>query len=157
MTRVGNFTGQAGRWLASFGLALVVLWACQGRSSTDAAPRVLAVRGPLITEELNNIAVFKTASPSVVNITTLAVARDQFSMNAQQVPRGTGTGFVWDERGYIVTNFHVVQDASGARVTLADQKSFRAELVGTFPDRDLAVLKIDAPNSLRWPSVPART
>ena len=87
----------------------------------------------------------------------LAVARDQFSMNAQQVPRGTGTGFVWDERGYIVTNFHVVQDASGARVTLADQRSFRAKLVGTFPDRDLAVLKIDAPNSLRWPSVPART
>ena len=118
---------------------------------------MLAVRGPLITEELNNIAVFKTASPSVVNITTLAVARDQFSMNAQQVPRGTGTGFVWDERGYIVTNFHVVQDASGARVTLADQRSFRAKLVGTFPDRDLAVLKIDAPNSLRWPSVPART
>jgi S1-C subfamily serine protease len=144
MTKLGSLGLQAGRWLASFGLALVVLWACNGRSTSDAVPRVLAVRGPLITEELNNIAVFKTASPSVVNITTLAMARDQFSMNAQQVPRGTGTGFIWDERGYIVTNFHVVQNASGARVTLADQKSFQAELVGTFPDRDLAVLKIDA-------------
>ena len=65
----------------------------------------------------------------------------------QQVPRGTGTGFVWDDRGYIVTNFHVVQEASGARVTLADQTSFKAQLVGVFPDRDIAVLKIDAPKN----------
>jgi S1-C subfamily serine protease len=63
------------------------------------------------------------------------------------VPRGTGTGFVWDERGHIVTNFHVIQGASAARVTLADQSTHRAELVGTFPDRDLAVLRIDAPKS----------
>ena len=63
----------------------------------------------------------------------------------QQVPRGTGTGFVWDSRGHIVTNFHVIQEGSGARVTLADQSSWPAKLVGAFPDRDLAVLKIDAP------------
>ena len=63
----------------------------------------------------------------------------------QQVPRGTGTGFVWDSRGHIVTNFHVIQEGSGARVTLADQSSWPANLVGAFPDRDLAVLKIDAP------------
>jgi S1-C subfamily serine protease len=61
------------------------------------------------------------------------------------VPRGSGTGFVWDERGYVVTNFHVVQGASGARVTLADQSSYDAKLVGWFPDRDLAVLRIEAP------------
>ena len=66
-------------------------------------------------------------------------------MNVQQVPRGTGTGFVWDERGHIVTNFHVIQGANGARVTLADQSSYDAELVGAFPDRDLAVLRIEAP------------
>lgn len=148
MTPLRDFAGRAARWLASFGLALGLLWACQGRTSTtsaDAAPRSVATRGALAADEVNNINVFKTASPSVVNITTLATARDVFSMNVQQVPRGTGTGFVWDDRGYIVTNFHVVQEASGARVTLADQTSYRAQLVGVFPDRDLAVLKIDAP------------
>jgi S1-C subfamily serine protease len=149
MPDLRTFAARASQWLLSFGLALGVLWACQGRTSTssDAAPRALAARGPLVSDELNNIGVFKAASPSVVNITTLAVARDAFSMNTQQVPRGTGTGFVWDDRGYIVTNFHVVQEASGARVTLADQTSYRADLVGVFPDRDLAVLKIDAPKA----------
>jgi S1-C subfamily serine protease len=80
-----------------------------------------------------------------VHITTLAAQRDFFSMNVQQVPRGTGTGFVWDERGHIVTNFHVIQGGTAATVTLADQTSLPAKLVGAFPDRDLAVLKIDAP------------
>jgi S1-C subfamily serine protease len=81
----------------------------------------------------------------VVHITSLGVQRDLFSMNVQQVPRGTGTGFVWDAAGHIVTNFHVIQNANGAKVTLADQSSYEATLVGAFPDRDLAVLKIDAP------------
>lgn len=118
-----------------------------------AAPRPVAPRAALSADELNNIAVFKASSPSVVNITALGEGRDFFSANVQQVPRGTGTGFVWDERGHIVTNFHVIQGASGARVTLADQTSHRAELVGAFPDRDLAVLKIDAGKS-RLPPIP---
>jgi S1-C subfamily serine protease len=110
-----------------------------------APPRAITPRGPLAAEELNNIAVFKTSSPSVVNITALGLERDFFSLNVQQVPQGTGTGFVWDVQGHIVTNFHVIQGASGARVTLADQSSYKAELVGAFPDRDIAVLKIPAP------------
>jgi S1-C subfamily serine protease len=140
-----SFAERAGRWSLSVLVVLGVLWACQVQSSTEAAPRTPAARGPLDAEESNNVSVFKKASPSVVNITTLAVQRDFFSMNVQQVPRGTGTGFVWDERGYIVTNFHVVQEANAARVTLADQTTHRAQLVGVFPDRDIAVLKIDAP------------
>jgi S1-C subfamily serine protease len=72
-------------------------------------------------------------------------ARLVLSLNVQQVPRGTGTGFVWDASGHIVTNFHVIQGANGAKVTLADQTTFDAELVGAFPDRDLAVLRIEAP------------
>ena len=112
---------------------------------TDAAPRAVAPRGPLGVDEQAHIDLFRKASPSVVHITSLGVQRDLFSMNVQQVPRGTGTGFVWDERGHIVTNFHVIQGANGARVTLADQSSYDAELVGAFPDRDLAVLRIDAP------------
>ena len=98
-----------------------------------------------MADELNNIAVFRAASPSVVNITALGLERDLFSRNVQQVPQGTGTGFVWDTAGHLVTNYHVIQDAAGARVTLSDQSSYKAELVGAFPDRDLAVLKIVAP------------
>jgi len=111
----------------------------------DAAPRAVTPRGALAADEQAYVDVFRKASPSVVNITSLGVQRDLFSMNVQQVPRGSGTGFVWDERGHIVTNFHVIQGANGARVTLADQSSWDAELVGAFPDRDLAVLRIQAP------------
>jgi len=112
---------------------------------TPAPPRAVTPRGPLMADELNNIAVFRAASPSVVNITALGLERDLFSRNVQQVPQGTGTGFVWDTAGHLVTNYHVIQDAAGARVTLSDQSSYKAELVGAFPDRDLAVLKIVAP------------
>lgn len=140
----GAFTGA---WL---------LGPASAEAKTDAAARAVAPRGPLSAEEQNNIAVFKSASPSVVNITALSVERDFFSLNVQQVPRGTGTGFVWDDRGHIVTNFHVIQGASAARVTLADQSTHRAELVGAFPDRDLAVLRIDA-GKLRLPALPLGT
>jgi S1-C subfamily serine protease len=115
------------------------------QSRADAAPRTVAPRGPLAADEQANIDLFRRTSPSVVHITTLATQRDLFSRSVQQVPRGTGTGFVWDERGHVVTNFHVIQGANAARVTLADQSSYDAKLVGAFPDRDLAVLKIDAP------------
>ena len=110
-----------------------------------AEPRPVAARGPLTEDEKANIAVFQAVSPSTVHITTVERARDFFTFNVFEVPRGTGSGFVWDDRGHIVTNFHVIQGASGARVTLADQSEWRAELVGVFPDRDLAVLRIPAP------------
>ncbi|MFO1328131.1 MAG: trypsin-like peptidase domain-containing protein [Rubrivivax sp.] len=114
-------------------------------SRPDAAPRAVAPRGALAADELAHIDVFRKTSPSVVHITSLSAQRDLFSMNVQQVPRGTGTGFVWDQAGHVVTNFHVIQGANGAKVTMADQTSYDAELVGVFPDRDLAVLKIEAP------------
>ena len=114
-------------------------------SRTDATPRPVTPRGPLEPDERTLIELFRKASPSVVHITSLSAQRDMFSANVQQVPRGTGTGFVWDERGHVVTNFHVIQGATGARVTLADQSNWEAQLVGVFPDRDLAVLRIEAP------------
>ena len=115
------------------------------QSRGEAVPRPVTPRGPLAADEQGNIDLFKRTSPSVVHITSLGVQRDIFSLNVQQVPRGTGTGFVWDAEGHVVTNFHVIQGANGARVTLADQSSFDARLVGAFPDRDLAVLRIEAP------------
>ena len=127
--------------LAGLALAWLALPALvQGKA--EAQPRAVMPRGPLAADEQAHIELFRKASPSVVHITTLAAQRDLFSLNVQQVPRGTGTGFVWDEQGHIVTNFHVIQGGHSAKVTLADQSTHEAELVGAFPDRDLAVLKI---------------
>ncbi|MHB1238043.1 MAG: S1C family serine protease [Gallionella sp.] len=132
-----------------FALALLAATiACFGPREVASAPlqiREVTPRGPLSADELNNIAVFKNISPSVVHITTLGLATDLFTLDVTQVPRGTGTGIIWDGQGHIVTNYHVIHDASAARVTLADRSTWKAELVGAFPDRDLAVLRIKAP------------
>ena len=124
--------------------ALIFVMLCSVGAAL-AQPRAVTPRGPLAADETANIAVFKNVSPSVVNITTLENQRNLFSLDVFQVPKGTGSGFVWDERGLIVTNFHVIQGASVARVTLSDQSEWNAKLVGAFADRDLAVLRIDAP------------
>jgi S1-C subfamily serine protease len=93
------------------------------------------------TEEAT-IKLFETAKPSVCFITTMQVRQDYFSRNSEEVPSGTGSGFVWDTEGHIITNFHVIQGGNKARVTLSDKKSYDAEVVGVAPEKDLAVLKI---------------
>jgi S1-C subfamily serine protease len=112
-------------------------------------------RGPLAADEQAQIELFKRVSPSVVHITTLAAQRDLFSMNVQLVPRGTGTGFVWDERGHIVTNYHVIAGGTSASVTLSDQTTWPARVVGAFPDRDLAVLRLEATRERAGAALPA--
>ena len=74
-------------------------------------------------DEENNIEVFKLASPSVVHITNSRLVRSFYSLNPQEVPQGTGTGFIWNDDGYVVTNFHVVQQASVVTVTLQNGSS----------------------------------
>jgi S1-C subfamily serine protease len=108
-------------------------------------------RGDLAADEHATIELFRRASPSVVYITSLAIKRDIFSLNLFEIPQGAGSGFVWDQDGHIITNFHVIQEASGARVTLADHSVWDAQLVGTAPDQDLAVLYINAPQSQLQP------
>jgi S1-C subfamily serine protease len=112
-----------------------------------ATPRTVAARGELFAGEKSTINLFKQASPSVVHITVITVQRDFFSLNLYQIPEGTGSGFVWDTNGNIITNFHVIQNADAAQVTLADQSAWKARRVGAAPDKDLAVLRIDAPAS----------
>ena len=116
-----------------------------------AQPRAVTARGDLAEDEKSTIALFKSASPSVVYITTMTVRRELFSSRALEVPQGAGSGFVWNENGYLVTNYHVIADAQGARATLADQSTWPAQLVGVEPDKDIAVLKIDAPKHLLPP------
>lgn len=97
-------------------------------------------------DERNTIQVFERSRPSVVFVTNQQLVRDPRSLNLLEVPRGSGTGFVWDESGYIVTNFHVVDGARKVMITLQNQSTWPAEIVGLAPERDLAVLKISAPN-----------
>jgi S1-C subfamily serine protease len=117
----------------------------------NAQPRAVTARGDLAEWEKTNIKIYKDNRPSVVHITTLAVRSDAFNMNVQEVPEGTGSGFVWDKKGHIVTNYHVIHGANAAQVTLGDQSSYRARLVGSAPEKDVAVLHIDAPESKLHP------
>tara|TARA_Y100001934_G_C12331131_1_gene765131 strand:- start:606 stop:1658 length:1053 start_codon:yes stop_codon:yes gene_type:complete len=98
----------------------------------------------LLPDECNTISVFDKTAPSVVYIESMAVRRRLFSMDVFQVPQGTGSGFVWDKNGHIVTNYHVVAGSSSFKVTLQDQRSFDAKLIGFEESKDLAVLKIVA-------------
>ncbi|HEY3515438.1 MAG TPA: trypsin-like peptidase domain-containing protein, partial [Gammaproteobacteria bacterium] len=114
-------------------------------------PRTVVPRGPLSADERNTIGVFESVSPSVVYIATAQYVRDFFNRNVTRVPQGTGSGFIWDEKGRVVTNLHVVRDAAEAQVRLGDQRSFNARLVGYSADHDIAVLQIDVPTNLPPP------
>ncbi len=122
----------------------------RGLDST-AVPRAVTARGDLAADEQNTIELFKNVSPSVVYITSIALRRNLFSLNAVEIPQGTGSGFVWDNTGRIVTNYHVISDAGRIEVTMADHSSWKAVLIGAAPDKDLAVLQIDAPTRLLQP------
>ncbi len=95
--------------------------------------------------EQATVELFRRAAPSVVYITSVSLRRDFFTFSTRRVERGSGSGFVLDLDGHVVTNYHVIEGASSARVTLADQSTWDAKLVGAAPEKDLAVLKIDAP------------
>lgn len=105
----------------------------------------------LTSEEGRTIQLFENAAPSAVYIQTSTIRRSSFSAMATEVPQGSGTGFVWDKEGHIITNYHVIQGAKKATVTFYDQSTYDATLVGYAPEKDLAVLKIDAPASLLRP------
>src|SRR5262249_39624887 len=112
-------------------------------AATAAAQRAVSAPAGLEPEETHTIAIFKDASRSVAFITTQAARMDFWTRNVLEVPTGSGSGFVWDELGHVVTNYHVVQDADSLKVTLGDVE-YEASKVGTARDQDIAVLKIEA-------------
>ena len=137
------------RWIMLVVLAVLVLlvWRSgEQRSDREIStePRTVVARGDLAADEQATIELFRAAEPSVVYITTLSVGRDVVSLDLLEIPRGTGSGIVWDEQGHIVTNFHVLQRAQRARVALHDGSTWDAQLVGAAPHHDLAVLRIEA-------------
>ena len=95
-------------------------------------------------EEQNNIALYKKVLPSVVNITSTAVAFDFFYGAVPQ--EGQGSGFVIDKEGNILTNYHVVANARQVEVTLANRRRYKAQIIGLDPAHDLAVIRIQAPS-----------
>lgn len=94
--------------------------------------------------ERNNIEIFHRSAPSIVHISSTAIQRGFFSLDRYEVPQGTGTGFVWDNKGHIVTNYHVISNANRITVRTIDQTEHIATLIGTDRDKDLAVLRINA-------------
>ncbi|NOY91858.1 MAG: PDZ domain-containing protein [Deltaproteobacteria bacterium] len=120
----------------------------EASGAADAVDADSNARNPALGNEAHTIALFHRTEPAVVYITSLDVRLGGYKRDALEIPRGTGSGFVWDTEGHIVTNFHVVREGGAARVTLSDGSVWPARLVGYAADYDTAVLKIDAPANL---------
>ncbi len=139
----------SGLTLGALALGLAVSSCAEGQTPRriEATSRPVTPKGNLTERERTRTELFEEVSPSVVYITSVALRRDFFRFNVMEIPRGTGSGFVWDDRGNIVTNYHVISNADRAEVTLADGSTWEASLVGTAREKDLAVLQIEAPRS----------
>jgi S1-C subfamily serine protease len=141
-----------GFWLVVAAVAGgVLVW--QGRPwfeqrttpAVEAVPRVVSPRGDLAADERSTIELFERSKGSVVFITTTQLVRDFWSRNMFSIPRGAGSGFVWDNDGHIITNNHVVSGAAEAKVRLNDGRDYGAKLIGASPAHDIAVLRIRVP------------
>lgn len=137
--------------LAGLCLGAAALFWYEAGTAPPPEPRTITPRGELSPSEETVIALFEATQGSVVSITTRAEMFDPFSRRRQVVPRGSGSGFVWDAEGHIVTNNHVIEGASSAQVRLADGQVVPARLVGRDPTHDLAVLRIEPEGALPAP------
>ena len=150
--RIGFFVG-GGACLAIL-LSIVPSGAGPGRGGLDfslAALPVAAAQSGLRQEEEHLVKLFEKASRSVVFITNAAIKRSFFLDTSREVAQGSGSGFVWDKKGHIVTNYHVIAGADSIIVGFDSKTSYRARVVGVAADKDLAVLKIDAPAQSLYP------
>ena len=119
-----------------------------GYEGAEVRPRpVTPASSELGADERATMAVFERATKSVVFISNTAIQRDLWSFDILEVPQGSGSGFVWNKQGHIVTNFHVIYGANAIKVTLADRTEHQAKLVGADPDHDLAVLQVQVPEA----------
>jgi S1-C subfamily serine protease len=133
---------------------LLVGWFAWDKGSgldLKAEPRLVEPRADVTAEEKTNIAIYERAAPAVVHVTNVAEQSGLFNLDMMRIPKGTGSGFVWDKDGHIVTAYHVVNGADGVRVTLADGTLYEARQVWSYPEKDIAVISIDAPKSKLQP------
>jgi S1-C subfamily serine protease len=140
---LGLILGIVGGW---FGASTDGPRTFDGALTSDRA--VASDQADFTPEEQTVMRVFERAAPSVVNIDTTALQATLFSMRFDEVRQGSGSGFVYDKKGHVVTNFHVIEGAIARRgkvfVTLKGGDRMEARIVGVEPDKDLALLKIDA-------------
>lgn len=118
--------------------ALILLTACARANEVDYLSFATE-------DETNTTEIFRNASPAVVYVTNSALRRNFFSLDIMEIPRGSGTGFIWDKNGLVVTNFHVIAGAQKLTVTLQDRTEHKATVVGVAPEKDLAVLRMENP------------
>lgn len=147
----------------------LLLGACRGPSEAPAASATTApapvvssaTPDPLtpsdaqlkLEDEKNSIDVFTRTAASTVFVNERRVILDPFAGRATEVPAGAGSGFIWDDAGHVVTNFHVIAKAQRITVMLQDQKTYPAKIIGVEPRKDIAVLKIVAPPKSLTPIV----
>jgi S1-C subfamily serine protease len=124
----------------------LLLLACV--SSLQAAPEYLSFK---TEDEANSTEIYQKASPAVVHVTSTALRREFFSRSVKEVPQGSGSGFVWDQNGLVVTNYHVIHGANRLIVELYDKSQWDAQVIGIAPEKDLAVLRIEAPEDVLFP------
>ena len=137
---------------------LVIGWCSgQGLQRSTASSRPVTPRGPLPVAEQSVVDRFREARTSVVYLTSMAYQQDLFSLDVQAVPTGTGSGFIWDGAGHIVTNYHVIQDAQEVEAALADGTRHKAKVIGVAPEKDLAVLKLQDADQLKLRPIPLGT
>ncbi len=120
-----------------------------GTQDSGTGERIATPRGDLPSDEKQTIELFRNNASSVVFITTKRQQVDFFGREMGQVDAGSGSGFVWDNSGHIITNFHVIRGASSAFISFSgDDQSYEASLIGIAPEHDIAVLKINSGKSL---------
>jgi S1-C subfamily serine protease len=119
--------------------------------STATAPVARPIPAYLGADEVNNIKIFEEGVASVVHITNIRLARRGFFSDPVKIPAGTGSGFIWDDQGHIVTNYHVIEGGSDFQVSFhQDAANYEAKLVGICPRLDVAVLQlVKKPSILR--------
>lgn len=105
----------------------------------------------LLPNERNSIEVFRKAAPKVVFVHNLRYVSSMFSYDTEEVQQGTGSGFIWDRKGHVVTNYHVIQHADAISITLQDGTQHKAKIIGVEPRKDIAVLKISINKKVESP------
>jgi len=123
-------------------------------SSQIAEAKTGALPTALTSEEKGTIAIFKHNNPAVVYISTVKRVINPYTRSIHEIPSGTGTGFIWDKQGHVITNYHVVGKNTSARVRLNNQKTYTAKVIGKSKRHDIAVLKLDKVEALPNPIQP---
>jgi len=122
---------------AALALVLAALAAAEETDSQRPIP------DHVLGHERNTIEIFRAATGSVVFVTNERLQRHFLSLNVQKIPQNTGTGIIWDQRGHILTNLHVIQHGNAFSVSFGDGSTHPAKVVGFDPNKDLAVLKVE--------------